>query len=205
MFCSNLFADKYNFLYNFCPKRGPACEESLTEFELKNYTDTAIATFLTGKAGESCTYHVKTKCGFPRVMINVTANHNNYNVLYGLGNWNDTDSGFNFTMYKQTWFTADNSDSVTLQEKSKTGEWLSFKKGIDKDWKLCTGRERHFYVTIVRTSVPVEPIEFAEARMLQDTKPVQIIFGAYEGTKAGSFLKSAWAMIAAVSFIVLSF
>jgi len=165
MFCSNLFADKYNFLYNFCPKTGPACEESKTDFEIKNHTDTAVATFFTGTVGQSCTYHVKTRCGFPRLMVNITTNPEHYNVLYGLGNWNDTDTGFNFTMYKQTWFTADNSESISLNDKN-TGTWLSFRKGEDKLYKNCTSRERHFYVTVVRTQIPTDPIEIAEARML---------------------------------------
>ena len=112
--CSHLFADKFNFLYGACPRRGPACEESKNDFEIKNYTDTAIGTYLTGTVGQSCTYHVKTKCGFPRVMINVTSNAEHFNVLYGLGDWNETNSGFDFTMHESTWFTQDNSNSVSL-------------------------------------------------------------------------------------------
>jgi hypothetical protein len=51
MLCSNIFADKYNFLYNYCSKSGPACEESKTDFEIKNYTDKHEATFFTGTVG----------------------------------------------------------------------------------------------------------------------------------------------------------
>ncbi len=106
MFCSELFADKYNFIYNFCPKNGPACEDSQNEFVIKNYTDTAIGTFNAGSVGQSCTFHVKTKCGFPRLMVNVTDNPEHFDVVFGLGQWNE--SSFNLTLFKEVYFHPDN-------------------------------------------------------------------------------------------------
>ena len=150
MLCSNLFADKYNFIYNVCPKLGPACEDSKNEFVITNPNITEVATYNTGTVGQSCTYHLKTKCGFPRIMINVTTNPEHYNVLYGIGDWNDTDTGFNLTMFKKAWFTDDNSNSLALSA-SNTGKWIEFKKGVDQQWLNCTSKERHFYVTVVRT------------------------------------------------------
>jgi hypothetical protein len=104
-------------------------------------------------------------------MINVTSNPQHYNVLYGIGDWNDTDTGFNMTMYKKTWFTEDNSNSLALSA-TNTGKWIEFKKGIDQHWLNCTSKERHFYVTVVRTQIPTDPIELTESRMLQASNAV---------------------------------
>ena len=139
-------------------------------------------------------------------MINATSNLENFNILYALGDWNETESGFisNSINLKQSWFNPDNSDSITLNSKTQ-GTWLQFKKGEDKKWKECNSTERNFYVTIVRTQIPQVPTELAEARMLQVEKPVQIIFGVYQGTKAAYFMKAAWTMLVAVSIIAFAF
>ena len=204
MLCSNVFADKYNFIYNVCPKYGPACEDSKNEFVITNSSNTEVATYNTGTVGQSCTYHLKTKCGFPRLMINVTSNPQHYNVLYGIGDWNDTDTGFNMTMYKKTWFTEDNSNSLALSA-TNTGKWIEFKKGIDQHWLNCTSKERHFYVTVVRTQIPTDPIELTESRMLQASNAVQIIFGVHQGIKAAYLIKAAWGMLVAGVFIAFTF
>jgi hypothetical protein len=51
MLCSNVFADKYNFIYNVCPKYGPACEDSKNEFVITNSSNTEVATYNTGTVG----------------------------------------------------------------------------------------------------------------------------------------------------------
>lgn len=95
----------------------------------KNYT----ATVTQAKIGESCQFRIQTKCGYPRMQIQIeNLNPSDYDVAYGFGEWTQ-EEGLNATLLKKQWFRDKYQRSQTL-DSTQIGTWLEFKNGVDGNW-----------------------------------------------------------------------
>lgn len=133
------------------------------------------------KIGESCSYRVSTTCGYPRVNFSISGAHSNsdFDILYGLGEWNDT-GDLSPTSYKKAYFAQEDTSSDNGQ--NVNNKWLGFIKGEDIEaYEYCNGTMRNLYVTVTRTKLTQVDMQnpiVQESRMLQSSQEKAYLYFA---------------------------
>ncbi len=90
--CSQEFEDRIAMLHTFCknPSRKDRCGDR-DEFEIKKKEWQNVTLDLRNLTyGESCTYNIKSKCGFPKIEVN--SSNVDLIVSYKKSHWDRNDT-----------------------------------------------------------------------------------------------------------------
>jgi hypothetical protein len=188
--CSNTVTSQFNRLFKICSRTqsNAVCGKSNVNLQALNATDAINITAL--PVGQSCSYRVLSKCGFPA--FEVTGANIDVTVLKQEGKGETEDVGDSETVPA-------NQVAIPRQVNGK----ISFNAGAGQSDATC-GKMRKLFVTL--TNIPPTP-ESNTTRLLQAASDLTISFAASSGDAASSSASSLFygVFLVAMSFMMFAF